>query len=62
MVEEMMAVSEGSPRAVARRPGRKGSREEALSPQRGPQGETLRPVTQSGASRKPRLGGTLGKP
>ena len=27
-----------------------------------PQGKTLRPTTQSGASRKPRLRGTLGKP
>ena len=37
-------------------------RKEGRSPQRDLQGETFRPVTQSGPARKPRLGGKLGKP
>lgn len=49
MVEEMMAISEGSPRAVARRPGRKGSREKrrclhSVAPRVRPSGLSLKVV------------------
>lgn len=61
-VEKMTAITQGPPGGVVWRPGSTRSREKRGALQSDLQGETLRPVTQTGASRKPRLGGTLGKP